>query len=80
MYTIQLLYYCSKEDPSKELTVVLLADHHLLQLPLEALGLLRDNKCVVGVSRDLSLQMLAYRILSMKEAANTGERIGWKIK
>ena len=59
---------------------MLLADHQLLQLPLEALGLLREDKRIVGVSRDLSLQMVAYRMLSMKEAANPGEKLAGKIK
>ena len=54
-------FTCRQEASDKELTVVLLADSKLLQLPLEALKFLQvDNVC--SVARDFSLQMFYYRI------------------
>ena len=68
------LHYCSKENPSKEVGVVLLADTHLLSLPLETLPLLqRDN--ISFVSRDFSLQMLQHR-MNKNIRENSGK--GWK--
>ena len=49
------------ESSVQEMSVVLLADTGLLQLPLEALGFLHEGT-VHTVSRDLSLQMLHHRI------------------
>ena len=43
------------------MTVVLLADFDLLQLPLEAMSLLQ-SQCVKSVSRDFSFQMQYHRI------------------
>lgn len=54
-------YNSSKENSSRELSVVILADTHLLSLPLETLPLFhKDNIC--SVSRDFSLQMLQHKI------------------
>ena len=55
------LITCRKESSDKELTVVLLADSSLLQLPLEALSFLHADN-IHSVARDFSLQMLYYRI------------------
>ncbi|CAI7993288.1 Cilia- and flagella-associated protein 46, partial [Geodia barretti] len=49
------------EKSDQGLTVVLLADFDLLQLPLEAMSLLQ-SQCVKSVSRDFSLQMQYHRI------------------
>ena len=58
-----------KEDPSKELTVVLLIDKDLMELPLESLSFLQQYKnAIVNLSRDLSLQMLANRIQCMSDS------------
>lgn len=51
----------SEEKSDSGLTVILLADFDLLQLPLEALSLLQSD-CVTSVARDFSLQMLYHRI------------------
>ena len=53
---------CSNEDGDKELSVVILADNHLLKLPLEAMKIFQQNN-IISVSRDFSLQMLYHRIL-----------------
>ena len=50
-----------KEAPSVQETVVILADKHLLQLPLEALECFRADS-INAISRDLSLQMLYHKI------------------
>ena len=49
------------ETTDSGLTVILLADFDLLQMPLEALSLLKMD-CVKSVARDFSLQMLFHRI------------------
>ncbi len=53
--------HCSKENVNKELSVVVLADTHLLSLPLETLPLLKREN-IGSVSRDFSLQMLQHRM------------------
>lgn len=50
-----------EEKSDGALTVILLPDFDLLQLPLEALSLLQLD-CVTSVARDFSLQMLYHRI------------------
>ena len=60
IYYLSYFHY-SKENSSKELSVVILADTHLLSLPLETLPLFhKDNIC--SVSRDFSLQMLQHKL------------------
>ena len=56
-----LLVDCRRERSDKELTVVLLADSSLLQLPLEALSFLHTDN-ISSVTRDFSLQMFHHRI------------------
>lgn len=41
--------------------VVILADQHLLELPLEALQVLQAEP-IISLTRDFSLQMLSHRI------------------
>ena len=50
-----------KEKSDEGLTMVLLADFELLQLPLEALQMLQSDH-VKAVARDFSLQMHYHRI------------------
>lgn len=67
-----MLLYFSKENASKELSVVILADVHLLSLPLEILPLFqKENIC--SVSRDFSLQMLQHRMTKhTRESSGSG--------
>ena len=50
-----------KSNSNSGLTVIILADFDLLQLPLEMMSLLQFD-CVKAVARDFSLQMLCHRI------------------
>ena len=65
-----------KEDPSKELTIVLLADNYLMEFPMEALDFLQRNKSIVSISRDISLQMLANKIISMRDSSTDSGKLG----
>lgn len=53
-----------EEDQDKELTIVLLIDTELAELPLEALSCLH-KKNIKSLSRDFSLQLLHHRLKSM---------------
>lgn len=48
------------EEAAPEFVVIILADQHLLELPLEALELFRSDN-VDSISRDISLQMFYHR-------------------
>lgn len=52
------------EDQDKELTIVLLIDTELAELPLEALSCLH-KKNIKSLSRDFSLQLLHHRLKNM---------------
>ena len=55
-------YFNNREETTDSgLTVILLPDFDLLQMPLEALSLLKMD-CVKSVARDFSLQMLYHRM------------------
>ena len=63
-------YCCSitvdrKEDISKQLTVVILADSDLLSLPLESMEMLQAEN-VRSVARDFSLQMSYHRLCRLR--------------
>ena len=51
----------NKEEGPPQEYMILLADPHLLQLPLEVLQSLQAET-VVSLTRDISLQMLHHRI------------------
>lgn len=70
--TISLTNALKREDTSKELSVVLLVDNDLTELPLEALGFLHINN-ITGVSRDFSLQFLYHRISKMTSDEGVNE-------
>ena len=60
MFSVE--YFNNREETTDSgLTVILLADFDLLQMPLEALSLLKMD-CVKSVARDFSLQMFFHRI------------------
>ena len=50
-----------KEKEGSQEYLVLLADHHLMQLPLEALNVLQTEN-LTSVSRDVSLQILFNKV------------------
>ena len=62
VYNVYSGYFNNREETTDSgLTVILLADFDLLQMPLEALSLLKMD-CVKSVARDFSLQMLYHRM------------------
>jgi hypothetical protein len=63
-----------EEKTGEGLTVVLLADPDLLELPLEALSLLQLD-CIKAIARDFSLQMHCHRIKKcLTEEEDTGAK------
>ncbi len=73
---LMVLLNCSREKSDKELTIVVLADTLLLQLPLEALEIFHA-KNIQSVARDFSLQILYHRLekFAMDESGKWSEVI-----
>ena len=70
-----IFFYFRKDN--NDLSVVLLADSFLLQLPLEALSFLQ-HRAVVSVTRDFSLQMLYNRMVKFISVDEAGKGRGKK--